>query len=224
MYDGVQTPQERDPVSNFDSLTIAFEPWFDVPLADLPPALRERIDEDFAPMPWDSLSPDRRRSVALQLDYQNDPAMETERQFWWDFFERIDVIQKQIVQWQSVTTPTAGELALKENRLADLRQELAKMEAQQRQARGDYPPADYKCESPVLGSQEWRTQNAKHAANALHDKPGGNRDKQRQIREIWAKGNYSSRTRCAEEECAALGMGYDTARRALTNMPDPSRC
>lgn len=75
-----------------------------------------------------------------------------------------------------------------------------------------------------LGSPEWRKQNARHAANALHDLPGGSRDKRRQIREIWAKGNYSSRDLCAEQECAALNMSISVARRALNNTPEPSRC
>jgi hypothetical protein len=72
-----------------------------------------------------------------------------------------------------------------------------------------------------VGSPEWRKQTAAVAANARHDRPGGSRDKRRQIREIWASGKYSSRDRCAEEECAALEMSYAAARRALKNTPDP---
>jgi hypothetical protein len=36
----------------------------------------KRVVQEFFPMPWDKLSADQRRSVALQLDYQHDPAME----------------------------------------------------------------------------------------------------------------------------------------------------
>ncbi len=75
--------------------------------------------------------------------------------------------------------------------------------------------------SSQVGSPEWRRQTAAVAANARHDRPGGSRDKQRQIREIWATGKYSSRDRCAEEECAALEMSYAAARKALKNTPDP---
>lgn len=78
-----------------------------------------------------------------------------------------------------------------------------------------------KATSSEIGSPEWRSQNARKAANTRHDQPGGSRDKQRRIREIWATGKYSSRDRCAEEECAALGMSYSAARRALRNTPDP---
>jgi hypothetical protein len=73
-----------------------------------------------------------------------------------------------------------------------------------------------------VGSAVWRTQTAKAAANARHNQPGGSRDKQRQICEIWATGKYSSRDICAEQECAALGMSFSAARNALKNTPVPS--
>ena len=404
-------------MTTFDALTLALENWFDTPLCDLPETLRCRVEQEFPPMPWDSLSADQRRDVTLQLDYQDDPATEQDRKFWWDFFERIDSLKKQLAEWGVVATPTAAELALKETRLAQIKQELARLDAQKRLARGDYfperklnretdrtpsadpapatryvayPKAMHKLtvhlgatpaelaawvwlgpkdgglaaylnaneldppprfcfttssdsqdyiaplmgcwfnledidkfvpadryitgaalierwsqqpglqavafiqakiaesqlldihpiyggtrdtlpehadwpplesglfaladvlqieaedfdaaleaagiEKPdvvepvaqpaqtVLGSPEWRSQNAKTAANALHDKPGGSRDKQNQIRTIWASGKYSSKNICAEQECAELDMSYDAARKALTNIPAPSRC
>ena len=72
-----------------------------------------------------------------------------------------------------------------------------------------------------VGSVAWRKQTAKAAANARHNQPGGSRDKQRLIREIWATGKYSTRDICAEEECAALGMSFSVARKALRNAPKP---
>jgi hypothetical protein len=74
-----------------------------------------------------------------------------------------------------------------------------------------------------VGSVTWRKQTAKAAANARHERPGGSRDKRRQIREIWATGKYSTRDICAEEECAALGMSFSSARKALRNSPKPVR-
>jgi len=70
-----------------------------------------------------------------------------------------------------------------------------------------------------VGSVAWRKQTAKAAADARHNLPGGSRDKQQQIREIWATGKYSSRDICAEQECAALGMSFSAARKALRNAP-----
>lgn len=75
--------------------------------------------------------------------------------------------------------------------------------------------------SPIVGSPEWRTQNARAAAIERHNRPGGSRDKHRLIREIWASGRYSSREECAEQECAALGIAFSTARNALKNIPKP---
>ena len=66
-----------------------------------------------------------------------------------------------------------------------------------------------------------KSEIARYAANVRHDKPGGSRDKQRQIREIWASGKYKSRDICAEQECAGLGMSIKSARNALINQPDP---
>ncbi len=91
-------------------------------------------------MPWDKLSADQRRSVTLQLDYQHDPATKQDQKYWWDFFERVDGPKKQHAEWEVVATPTAAELALKETRLAEIKQEIARMDAQERLARGDYYP------------------------------------------------------------------------------------
>lgn len=70
--------------------------------------------------------------------------------------------------------------------------------------------------------QTLATVRATKAANALHDKPGGSRDKHRRILEAWKSGKYSSRDICAEEEARALGMSFSAARKALRNTPDPA--
>lgn len=80
---------------------------------------------------------------------------------------------------------------------------------------------DKQVPSAGIGSPAWRKQLAKEAAHSRHNRPGGSRDKKKQIRRIWATGKYTSRDRCAEEECAALGMSYSAARKALINTPDP---
>lgn len=57
------------------------------------------------------------------------------------------------------------------------------------------------------------------AANVRHDKPGGAREKQEAIRKLWRNGKYQSRDVCAEQECAAVGMSFSAARKALRNVP-----
>jgi len=60
------------------------------------------------------------------------------------------------------------------------------------------------------------------SANKRHDKPGGSRDKKKQILDIWAKGKYSSKDICAEQECAVLKVSFSKARKDLRNVPDPN--
>jgi hypothetical protein len=67
-----------------------------------------------------------------------------------------------------------------------------------------------------------KSQIGKTAADARHDAPGGAREKQAAIKEIWDSGKYSSRDICAEQECAALGMSFSTARKALRKTPNSS--
>ena len=59
------------------------------------------------------------------------------------------------------------------------------------------------------------------AADTLHNKPGGSREKVAAIRNLWASGKYSSRDLCAEQECAHLVMSFSAARKALRNAPKP---
>ncbi len=147
-------------MSDFDSLTLPLEPWFDTPLCDLPDAIRQRVEEEFFPMPWDDLSAEQRRSGTLQMDYRHDPAIEQDRKFWWDFYQNMDAIKTQIAKWEAVATPTAGDLVLKETRLLELKQELARQEIQERHGRGDYIPA-----RKSVGSQDM-------IASEMSDSPG----------------------------------------------------
>lgn len=74
---------------------------------------------------------------------------------------------------------------------------------------------------PDHGREYTLTTLGRLAANIRHSRPGGSREKRQQIREIWKSGKYSSRDICAEQECAALGMSFSAARKALRNTPDP---
>ena len=158
-------------MGSFDSLTLALANWFDTSLCDLPEPLRQRVEQEFFPMAWDELSAEQRRSVALQLDYQHDPTMEKDRQSWWDFFQRIDAVKAQIAAWDAVATPTAGELALKGKRLTELQQELARMDAQVRHARGDYFPQRNLIEAKDEGPVPEPTQAVRYIAypKAMHE-------------------------------------------------------
>lgn len=77
-------------------------------------------------------------------------------------------------------------------------------------------------EGQVLGRETQKKMHGAKAANARHSKPGESRDRQQQMRVLWASGKYSSRDICAEQECAALGMSFSSARKALRGTPDPT--
>ena len=124
-------PVVRMPAS-FESLTVALDVWFDKPQDELPDEQRYRVETDFFPMPWNDLSPDQRRSVAAQWDYQHDPVMESDWQNWWDFYQRMQALEDQIEQWNFIATPTATDLAQKENRLAELQRELANIKKEEK--------------------------------------------------------------------------------------------
>lgn len=87
----------------FESLLSGLEGFFEKALRDLPDELRLRVENEFFPMPWDELNADQRRSVASQLDYQQDPATdpatEQDRQFRWNFFEYRCEIETQSTEW-----------------------------------------------------------------------------------------------------------------------------
>ena len=64
------------------------------------------------------------------------------------------------------------------------------------------------------------SKRGKKAADALHDQPGGSRDKKAAILAIWASWKYWDRSVCAQEECQGLGLSYDKARKHLIGTPD----
>lgn len=81
--------------------------------------------------------------------------------------------------------------------------------------------ADQYVEKAILG-QEASSRRGRAAADALHGKPGGSREKRIAIQAAWASGKYSSRDICAEQECGALGMSFSAARKSLRGTPQPA--
>lgn len=117
----------------FESLHDALDKLFDNPLTSLPMALQQRIEKEYFPISWDSLSADQRRKFAIAWDDEHDPAMESDRQYWWDFYQRKQAIEAHIEQWSAIAAPTATDLAKQEARLTALKLELAEMKRQEHQ-------------------------------------------------------------------------------------------
>lgn len=130
------------PPKAFESLTLALENRFDKSLDELPDALRCRVEQELPQLRgvWNTLSPSERRCAVLDYDFQHDPAALKQREFWFDFFARQKELQEQIESWERTATPTAMDKLQQKSRLKALRDELARMDTQQRHARGDYFP------------------------------------------------------------------------------------
>lgn len=112
----------------FESLSEALKEWFAHSLTDLPEALRQRVEHEFLPFTWDLLSPEQRLDFAQQWDYKNDPATEAERQAAWDLLARRLEVEGKMREWERAGAGTATELATKEARLAELREEITKID------------------------------------------------------------------------------------------------
>ncbi|RZO86147.1 MAG: hypothetical protein EVA65_04230 [Oceanococcus sp.] len=211
---------QGDSVVTREPLVSALADVFGVALEDIAEDLRKRIADEFFPIPWDRLTAEQRERFAGQIDRKHDPESQALDEYWQQFFERRALLVEDIEAWEAVATPTAGDLAKKTEMLAALRQQLAEMERERSDAAGDTLDGATVARLPV-GSAQWRSMNAKAAAEARHNQPGGTREKRDAIRRIWATGKYKTRDQCAEAECSALSISYTTARKALRNMPDP---
>ncbi|MBU1191862.1 MAG: hypothetical protein KKA36_02385 [Gammaproteobacteria bacterium] len=127
-------------MSTFNSLTLALEGLFASQLDDLPVPLRQRVEQDLFPLPWNELSANQRRVAAFQWDYQNDPDTEQDRERWFDFEEQKLELKRQIGKWEAAASPTTSDLAMKETKLKELRESLARMEHDQNRSLQNYFP------------------------------------------------------------------------------------
>ncbi len=96
----------------------------------LPKALRDRVTQAFFPLVWDQLAPSQREQLAVQLDAAADPSQAQVRQHWWDHFVEIGDVKRQIATWENVATPTAQDLIRQQTELEELKERLARLEAQ----------------------------------------------------------------------------------------------
>ncbi len=69
---------------------VALQGFFNLPFDLMPPALRPIVVKIFFPWDWDSLTPGRRRSVALQWDADHHPGLSRERGALWEKLAEID--------------------------------------------------------------------------------------------------------------------------------------
>lgn len=133
-------------MSDYAPLLEALEGHFDKQLAELPAALRKRVQAD-CPMPWDSMSPEQRRNMASQWDYQHDPAVGEKLQSLLSCYGVTepahltlqDSLQRKATLLREITEvmndPSLPDVT-RNSQLEDLRSEHQGLK--ERQARGDF--------------------------------------------------------------------------------------
>lgn len=109
----------------YNSLEQVLDGWFGCSFAELPNPLKRRVIADFHHFKWDELSPDQRRSLARQHDYERDPATADHREFWFNFYAGLHDLDREIEKWERVSAPTALDLKQKEVELQSLRDKKA---------------------------------------------------------------------------------------------------
>lgn len=112
----------------YDSLEKALDAWFGRSFNELPNPLRRRVIADFLVANWDNLTPDERRSVAQQHDYQHDPATNDHREFWFNFYANLQDLEQEIDEWEMVAAPTASDLEKKKQSIALLKEKKAHLD------------------------------------------------------------------------------------------------
>lgn len=112
-------------MSDFESIEKKLDGWFSKSFHELPSPLKRLVIPSFKPFSWDDLSPNQRRSLTNQRDYQYDPATESHQTYWFDFEAKRQELEDQLREWQLTASPIATDLKQKEDRVGQLKQELA---------------------------------------------------------------------------------------------------
>lgn len=141
--------------AEFKSLTLSLDGWFDQPFEALPPALQVWVAEVFrtGTLPWNEYVEAQRRSITLQHDQARDPALKEKGAAFWDFINETDKVRKQIEALEAAPADTADAVVRKAERLAELRDVLARREFRENLPWPPYEPkpaSDIADERPVV--------------------------------------------------------------------------
>lgn len=108
----------------FTPLLETLDSYFELDLDALPAAMAAIVKKEYDLFPWDMANAEQRRSLAAQKDFQNDPALEPMRQWYWDKAIREDELQQEIQRVRRAGTPTVSDLAKQKEMIAALEEEL----------------------------------------------------------------------------------------------------
>jgi len=129
-------PSATKEVDGFDSLFQALDRLFETDLEKLPSALRDRVEREYHPWSWNALTPAHRRSIAVQSDGLQNPALEEQRAELWQLATQLSELKIQRHQWEAIPAPTASDLAIKVAKLDELDRAASTVEALLRQQSG----------------------------------------------------------------------------------------
>lgn len=128
-------------MTSFVALAPLIEPVIEQSFAHLTADIQSLWKERVLLFDWDHLAPDQRRQLALQQDYQHDPATEAEREAAFNLVCELHDVQRQIDELDAAPAKSAGEVIAKEDRLKALRASHAAIDQKFRVWRGDHPNA-----------------------------------------------------------------------------------
>lgn len=127
-----QTPDGIDS-ERYEPLGILIEPFVHLSLNALPDAVRKRVKEDeFISMFWDD-RPDQRRNLANQHDMKHDPKCEREEKYFFALYEQVQKTESQKRELELLAPQSIIEKLAKENKLAELRNRLNRLQAAEKQ-------------------------------------------------------------------------------------------
>lgn len=116
---------------SYDSFSELVEPYLSGPSNAMPAALSQRAISVYSLWgSWDDLKPDQRRSVAVQHDSQNNPALREWRKRIVRLTDEMETRQGQIAAWERLEPERIAEMGVKEAKLAALNAEVAALHQQ----------------------------------------------------------------------------------------------
>ena len=77
---------------------------------------------------WDVLTPDQRKKLARQIDYQNDPKNAEEQTYYRGLGREKNAIEREIRKWELMHPQSISEAKIQEDKLAERRSKLAEIE------------------------------------------------------------------------------------------------
>jgi hypothetical protein len=124
-------------MNDYVPLTQVLKDWFETPMAELPGDIQALAEEACFPVPWDKLSSSLRREYAQMFDdeiRQRDASTDrfgvAEPDILGDLYAKKTVLEEDVARWVAIPATHALDLQAKEQRIKELRDDLADIQRQ----------------------------------------------------------------------------------------------